>query len=270
MQKIIFTLLFMCVLPAFAEEIKCPEESMLVDFVVSFSKERMQSCQKKVGDKYLKHGPEIIYNPDGSVKSKNYYLDDVQSDAHSSASSKMTLENQKNEIQKEVDQVLNILIEHVLIGASFSKKIDIIDGNGGCPDSAISRLQFVMKGVPYTNTIKFRRQCFFAGDYRYEFDKKLTATFKVDNVFGYDRVVFDYLISKTTKEGITNITTELLKGEFTSSSKKNFKFKAYVSYKLNLQEVVISAGKKGVEIETATVDIFEYNGQPLTYHRDVF
>ena len=38
----------------------------------------MQACQKKVGEKFLKHGTEIIYNIDGSVKSRKYYQLDIE------------------------------------------------------------------------------------------------------------------------------------------------------------------------------------------------
>lgn len=60
-----------------ADEIKCPPDTMLIDFVLSYSQERMQVCQKKVNGKFVKHGPEIIYNKDGSVKEKRHYDMDV-------------------------------------------------------------------------------------------------------------------------------------------------------------------------------------------------
>jgi hypothetical protein len=263
-----FTILFLLSIdPAHSEEIKCPEESMLVDFVVSFSKERMQSCQKKVGDKFLKHGAEIIYNTNGSVKSKKYYLYDVLSAEPSI--SKKSENDQRNEIKKEFDRIIDIFSEHVLVGAIFSKQIDIFKGGGRCHESSLERMQFVMKGIPYTNKVAFNRQCFFDGEFRYEFDKKLKAIFKVNNVFGYDRLEFDYLLSKNTSDGLINLTTEVLSGEFNSSSKKKIKFKALVRLKINLENLIKSNGESGITIDTASVDIFEYDGKVLSHHRDL-
>jgi hypothetical protein len=263
-----FTFLFLLSIdPANSEEIKCPEESMLVDFVVSFSKERMQSCQKKVGDKFLKHGAEIIYNTNGSVKSKKYYLDDVLSEEPSI--SKKSENDQKNEIKKEIDRIIDIFSEHVLVGAIFSKQIDIFKGGGRCHESSLERMQFVMKGIPYTNKVAFNRQCFFDGEFRYEFDKKLKAIFKVNNVFGYDRLEFDYLLSKNTSDGGISLSTEVLSGEFKSNTKKLFKFKALVGLKINLESLITSGGKTGISIESATVDIIEYDGKPFSHHREL-
>lgn len=56
-----------------AEEIKCPSGTLLIDFTPSLTRQRVQMCQKKVDGKFLKHGPEIIYNQDGSLRSKSYY-----------------------------------------------------------------------------------------------------------------------------------------------------------------------------------------------------
>jgi hypothetical protein len=57
----------------------CPKDALLIDFVLSDSNERIQVCQKKVDGQFLKHGPETIYNSDGTLKSKKYYQLGIES-----------------------------------------------------------------------------------------------------------------------------------------------------------------------------------------------
>lgn len=61
----------------FAEEIKCTPDTLLIDYVPSSTQERIQVCQKKIDGKFVKHGQEIIYNKDSSIKSKKYYQNDI-------------------------------------------------------------------------------------------------------------------------------------------------------------------------------------------------
>lgn len=73
------TILKLCLLlltfPIFlmAQEVQCPPEATLLDYVSTVTNGRVQVCQKQVEGKYLKHGPEVFYNADGTVKSKKYY-----------------------------------------------------------------------------------------------------------------------------------------------------------------------------------------------------
>lgn len=61
----------------FAEEIKCTPDTLLIDYVPFSTQERIQVCQKKIDGKFVKHGQEIIYNKDSSIKSKKYYQNDI-------------------------------------------------------------------------------------------------------------------------------------------------------------------------------------------------
>jgi alpha-tubulin suppressor-like RCC1 family protein len=63
----------------FAEDFNCSPDTLLIDFTPSISKERIQLCQIKIDGKFLKHGPEIIYNKDGTIKSRKFYKMDIES-----------------------------------------------------------------------------------------------------------------------------------------------------------------------------------------------
>lgn len=72
-MRISLLFLSLIALPVFAEEFICPPETLLIEYTPSTTNEKVKMCQKKVDGKFLKHGPEMIFNSDGSIKSKNYY-----------------------------------------------------------------------------------------------------------------------------------------------------------------------------------------------------
>jgi hypothetical protein len=267
MRILIFATTLLSISLVKAEDIKCPEESMLVDFVVSFSHERNQVCQKAVGQQYVKHGPEIIYFPNGNIKSKNFYQDGVLT--AEPVVKKDINKEQQSETSKEIEQVIDIFADNLFLGLLHKKRLDLIDGSGLCHESAMARMNFVLNSVPYTNKIIFKRQCILEGDFRNEFDKKLTANLKLNNLFGYDQLVFSYLQSKNKKDDVISISIEILDGEFKSPSKKPFKFRGQVLLKINPQQVVNSFGKNGIDIELASIVVTEYDGKPYSLHRDL-
>lgn len=93
MKNSLFILILLIVLPLSAEEFKCPPDTTLVDFTPSSTQERMQVCQKRVDGTFVKHGPEIIYNKDGTAKSKSYYQMGVVAE--------VPKKEEKNVLQKE-------------------------------------------------------------------------------------------------------------------------------------------------------------------------
>lgn len=77
-MRIIILFLSLIALPLFAEDFICPPETLLIEYTPSVTKEKVKMCQKKVDGKFVKHGPEIIYNADGSIQSqKEYELDKI-------------------------------------------------------------------------------------------------------------------------------------------------------------------------------------------------
>jgi hypothetical protein len=51
----------------------CTDGAILVDYVSAVQNARIQMCQIKEAGKYLKHGPELIFNSKGQPVTKSIY-----------------------------------------------------------------------------------------------------------------------------------------------------------------------------------------------------
>ena len=67
----LLSLLF--IVTAFANEIQCPEGTLKIDFTPPSTGMRTVFCNKKIGSKYVKHGPEFKYNKSGNLIEQNFY-----------------------------------------------------------------------------------------------------------------------------------------------------------------------------------------------------
>lgn len=55
------------------KESDCPDNGLLIDFVSSYEKVRIQQCVIKINDEYVKHGPLVKFNNDGKAIAKEIY-----------------------------------------------------------------------------------------------------------------------------------------------------------------------------------------------------
>jgi hypothetical protein len=60
------------------DKLDCPSDAFPVDFTSTFSGIRSITCTKNVGGKFIKHGPQLLYNSAGAVESRKLFQDDVE------------------------------------------------------------------------------------------------------------------------------------------------------------------------------------------------
>ena len=266
MKTIFFILLQLIIFPVLGETIKCPQGSMLVELTLSFSQEKMEVCQKKIGDKFVKDGPEIIYNKNGSLKSKKYYKLDVESEEVSLAENSPSI-NDSKQIETRLRRLFDQMFDSLF--ANYETNVLDISEHGYCPENAQARLQFVLNGTPYVNNVKFSTKCDYEGKSERELNKKLSVTFKVKGNYDYKKLSFDYFITKETSSEKIKIATKITNGIFTMiDDKKTVKFTANFVVQIFPKEVLMSGGKTGLSIEEGIIDVNEYDGRAFQYHED--
>ncbi|MBC7538501.1 MAG: hypothetical protein H7281_06760 [Bacteriovorax sp.] len=170
-----------------------------------------------------------------------------------------------NSTKKELDKFFESMLGNLL--GIYANKVDALNDTELCHDSPIDRLNFIVRDIPYTNLTKFAKKCFFEGSFRNEFNKKLSTSFNVKNIFDYNKLSFDYIITKKVESGMINLNTDITNGFCSTPKNKIIKFTSIIRMTISPQEVLFSAGQSGITLEKATVDVKEYNGVAVKYHK---
>lgn len=89
------------------------------------------------------------------------------------------------------------------------------------------------------------------------------------NIFDYSKLGFDYIMTKKVESGIITLNTDITNGLFTTPGNKTVKFNSLIRMTISPQEVLLTAGKSGITLDKATVDVKEYNGTTFNYHREL-
>jgi hypothetical protein len=173
-----------------------------------------------------------------------------------------------NTTKKELDKFFESMLGN-LLGVYANNKVDALNDSELCHDSPIDRLNFIVRDIPYTNLTKFAKKCFFEGSFHNEFNKKLSTSFKVKNIFDYNKLSFDYIITKKVESGMINLNTDITNGFCSTPNNKTVKFTSIIRMTISPQEVLFTAGQSGITLEKATVDVKEYNGVAFKYHKEL-
>ncbi|MDO9181134.1 MAG: hypothetical protein Q7U04_01935 [Bacteriovorax sp.] len=176
--------------------------------------------------------------------------------------------SRKAPLQKDLDKIFTTMLNN-LLGVYSKNTGGSLNDSELCYESEINRLNFIVRDIPYTNLTKFKKKCFFEGSFRNEFNKKLSTDLKVKNIYDYNKLQFDYLITKKMESGMITLNTDITNGSFSGANNKKIKFTSVIRMTISLEEVLFSAGQNGINLDKATVDVLEYNGVVYKYHKNL-
>lgn len=261
--------LFVCCPSLMAKELRCPPGTVLIDFTATYDKQRTLFCQVKHDGKLVKHGPELIYFLSGALKEKNYYNFGVKTQR--GQVQPVNYKSEKYELESKLKERLDHVFDKIfsnLLGVTKNKEILIYRDSSYCQHSPEERLQFILTKKPYTNTIDFASNCHFKGSLRYDYDKDLKANYEVKNLYSYNQLTFDYLLTNESKNNKQLVTMKITNGKLVGE-KESIDFTSRATIELDLQKAMLSEGRSGLTLNELTAEITNVDGAAYSYLKEL-
>ena len=235
----------------------CPDGTYEVKVDLSFSEKLVKFCQKNVNGKYVKHGPEQTFDMSGNIISEKFFINNIESNPNTPQEniSGNDFCNGEQDYVKEVVKSLFVNDSNI-----FDKENELVirKCEDCCRGYPKKRLNFFFKNKPFTNSLKFKKQCDFQGDLIFQYDKRVDTEFKLKGQPNYDHLKISYLITKSKKGKIIILNVKLLNGEFSKNDSENFlKFSAIQEYEVDTALLLMSKGSKGFYSNPPIVKIIQ-------------
>ena len=237
--------------------IECPDGAYEVGVDLSFSQKRVKFCQKSIDGRLVKHGPEKIFDMSGKIISEKYFINNIESSPpkkNKDVSNDDICNGEQDYIRKVVK---SLFVNDMNI---FYKENELVVGKctDCCRGYPKKRLNFFLKNKPFTNSLVFKKQCYFQGDLIFNYDRLVDTKFKLKGQLNYDHLKISYLITKLKKGKKIVLKVNILNGEFSKSDNKNFlKFSALQEYEIDTELLLISRGAKGLFSNPPTIKIIQ-------------
>ena len=259
-MKIIILILFTS-LQCFGLE--CPDGAYEVEVDLLFSQKKVKFCQRSFKGRLVKHGPEKTFDMNGKTISEKYFINNVES-----APPKM-IENVSTDICNGEQDYIRKVVKSLFVNDMniFYKENELVVGKctDCCRGYPQKRLNFFLKNKPFTNSLVFKKQCYFQGDLIFNYDRRVDTKFRLKGQLNYDHLKISYIITKLKKGKRIVLKVNILNGEFSKSDNKNFlKFSALQDFEIDTELLLISRGAKGLYSNPPTIKIIQLNDKTCT------
>jgi hypothetical protein len=242
-----------------AAEEKCPPGSLWIEYYSETHKAQIGSCQKLVQGAFVKHGLEIVYDKDGSIREKSLYKEGKKEEEFlSSASSGTKTADKKSSPNRRVIEIL----KGILPFSTKSKNASSFDVSA-CGGNQAKWIGLFVFEKSFTESYAFKKGCDIKGSMSPKSEKPFEASFKLRNLGKFTHVKLTMVIT-LLKKALPEMIVEVKKGELFSPAGK-LKFKADYAVVINpLKKDLIHENKGG------SITILDDNNKPTGAAEKIF
>lgn len=256
----------------FASPVICDDDSTLVAFDNPANGSKISFCQKKINGQLIKHGEYKETSSKGDISTHILYENNqISRDILKDGPVKKKKESKSN-TEKELEALYAFTFQKAFDFAANQKKELVINeaDRGQCIVIPRDRMNFLLRGKAFIETRKFRKRCFLQGSVHYAFNKNIKVNYEVKNLFNYNKLKYNLFIKRVkNKSGEIYITSTIKEARFTNQTdNKTVDFVATMKFKILLQDVMVSRGRKGLYVESGTFKVTAFNGKPYSFYRE--
>ncbi len=237
--------------------LECPPTTTLVSLELPSSGDKLEFCQKNFNGKLLKHGPYKRTSASGVVTENKYY---TQGELGKHPPKKVVQKKKVNtecaDFKKAIEWVLNPVEAKATEEGDHKTHRRVVRDRRLCRGYPRERLNFVMKGIPFNMTWKYKEKCHIQGTLKLKEDVPLKANYMTRPPFLVDRIKFDYTLKRSKEGSNYSVLITATNGEMTKegrSGKVEFSFSQRTS--VNIIDLRSSGGREGVYSDKPDVKI---------------